>query len=388
MRRLICWMGICMLLCCLAGLAAGEEWGDFVVEEDEADLPPDYHRQAQVLMRRMTDEEKIYQLFFVAPEDLTGQKRTDTWPEGNVLAACPVGGVVLFGQNIVSEDQLRQFTASIQAQTKQAKAYPLLVAVHEAGGDVARVANKLGYPLLPSAEEIGQAGDASLAWSTGRKIADYLLPLGINMDFAPSADVITVEDSQAAGRSYGSDPRAVSQAALQMLHGLREGGVVPCVGQFPGLGGAPQRNRDGVSSMRRTLEIMRLEEFVPFRDAINDGADVIMVSHVLVRAVGDDMPASTSPRVINGLLRGELGFDGVVITEALRMSAVTGVYKSGQECVAALKAGADLLLLPKDFQAGVRAVRQALSTGEITMERIDESVERILALKIRYGLIR
>ena len=388
MRRMICLIWVLMLLGCTACPAAAEEWGDFVVEEDEVTLPPDYHRQAQVLMRRMTDEEKIYQLFFVAPEDLTGEKRTDTWPESNVLAAHPVGGVVLFGQNIVSEDQLRQFTSALQVQAKQAKMYPLLVAVHEQGGAVSRVANKLGYPLLASQQEIGQTGDASMAYDTGLQIAAYLAALGINTDFAPAADVITVEDSQASGRSYGNDPEAVSRMAVQMSRGLRAGGVISCVGQFPGLGGAPKRNNSGVSSMRRTLADMRAAEWIPFRDAIADGADMIMVSHVLVRAVGDDMPASTSPRVVNGLLRGELGFEGVVITEALRMSAITGAYKPGQECVAALQAGADLLLLPKDFQAGVRAVRQALSTGEITMERIDESVERILALKIRYGLIR
>ena len=133
---------------------------------------------------------------------------------------------------------------------------------------------------------------------------------------------------------------------------------------------------------------MRALEFIPFADAIAEEADMILVSNAIVRSVGDDMPASTSNQVINGLLRGELGYDGVVATDSLRMSAVTSSYKKGQEAVAALKAGADILLLPPDLDAALQAVRRALDTGELTMERIEQSVERILALKIRMGWIQ
>lgn len=378
-----------LLLCCCALPALSEEWGEYVVDDNEEDLPADYRYQARVLMRMMTDEEKIAQLFFVCPEDLTGEKRTSQWPEENLLGRYPVGGVVLFGQNMETEEQLARLIGDIQAQARAAKIQPPFIAVHEEGGSVSRVANKLGYDLLPSPAEIGASGDDGTAYDTGLRIGKYLSALGVNLDFAPAADVAVIEDSEAGERTYGSDPSLVSLLAGRMAAGLRDGGVIPCFGHFPGLGGAPKRNYEGISSLRRQIADMAAAEWVPFRDAIDRGeADVIMVSNVTVRAVGDDVPASASSRVIAGLLRTQLGYDGVVITESLRMNAVVSAFKTGRECVEALKAGADLLLLPKDFSSSLQAVRQAVRTGEISMERIEESVERVLALKIRYGLIR
>ena len=387
MRRYVACLLALLILCGLTAPLRAEEGDDFVVEENEENLPPDYRRQARMLMRLMTDEEKVYQLFFVSPEDLTGESRTGRWPEENVLLRYPVGGVVLYGQNIESEDQLIRLTQDIQAQADAARIHPPFLAVHEAGGSVSRVANKLGYPLAPSPEEIGRQGSEDLARQAGRQIADCLTPLGINMTFAPPLDIKT-EENELMDQSYGDDAKTVSRLACAMGQALREAGVIPCYGAFPGQGSVGRRNASGEASLRRTLDALRVIDWVPYRAAIAQDAEMIMVSHVLMRAVGDDMPASTSSRVINGLLRGELGYDGVVITESLRMSAVTGSYKTGRECVAALKAGADMLLLPKNFTAAAQAVFQALATGELTMDRVEQSVERILALKIRYGLIR
>ena len=377
-------MAFLMLIGCGTARTEGED--SFVVVEDEEQASPDVRHQARALMRLMTDEEKVYQLFFVTPEDLTGESRVSALPEENVLARYPVGGVMLFGQNIVSAEQLSALTDAIQAQARAAKIHPVIIGVNEEGGAVSRVANKLGYDLAQSPGEIGESGDEGMARAAGLYIAGYIAPLGIHIAFAPPAD--TQADTGTVGvQAYGSDPALVSRMAAAMAEGLREGGVIPCYTHFPGHG-EMEGNRLSALSIRRALEDMRNAEFLPFAGGIAGDIEMILVSHGVVRAVGDDMPASLSRRVITGILREELGYGGVVITDSLRMKAVTVSFKSAQAAVQALQAGADMLLLPADFEAAVRGVFKALETGELTMERIEESVERILALKIRAGLIQ
>ena len=378
MKRGIAFVLACVMICGL--WTAFAEVGSFVVSDDEDETAPDLNRQARAVMRLMSDDEKIWQLFFVTPEDLTGEDRTVEISGASALARRPVGGVMIFGQNIVSEEQLRSLTAELQ---KGAGLIPLFIGVDEEGGNVSRVANKLGYPLAPSPEEIGKTGDEALAKAAGEQIAAYLTPLGINMTFAPSADTFTDLDAPGV-QSYGSDPALVSRMALSMAEGLKSGGVAPCFGHFPGHGKKTGTTLSNLS-VRRLLEEMRAHEFLPFRDAISAGTDMILVSHAFVRVLGETIPASTSSQVIRTLLRGELGFQGVVVTDSLRMPAVTGNYKKGQESVAALKAGADILLLPPDADAAFRAVKQAVSTGEITMARVEDSVARILMVKIAMG---
>ncbi len=370
---------LAMLIACFSCIAYAEI-GSFVVSDDEDDLPPDLNRQAHALMRLMSDDEKIWQLFFVTPEDLTGEERTTEIRNSLALGRKPVGGVMLFGQNIVSEKQLKSLTAKLQ---NSVRLVPLFIGVDEEGGNVSRAANKLGYDLAPSPGEIGKTGDEALAKAAGEQIAAYLTPLGINMTFAPSADSFTDREDPGV-QAYGSDPKLVSRMALAMAEGLKSGGVAPCFCHFPGHG-EKTGNTLGSLSVRRLLEEMRAFEFVPFQDAVNAGERMILVSHAIVRATGDDLPGSVSSQVIKGILRGQMGFEGVVITDSLRMTAVTSNFKKGQESVAALKAGADILLLPPDLDAAYQAVRQALSTGEITMARVEESVARILMVKIAMG---
>lgn len=383
LRRL---MMVLLALALLGGMTCARAEDSFWVEEDEEMITPDPRRQAWALMQLMTKEEKIYQLFFVAPEALTGEKRTAALPEENVFSARPVGGLMLFGQNIESETQLKALTDDLQSQARNAGLYPLFIGVEEEGGDVSRVANKLGYARSPSPETLGLGGDPAQARAAGEQIAGYLTPLGINVAFSPPADTMTAADTVGA-QSFGSDPHAVSSLASAMAAGLREGGVIPCYTHFPGHG-AQEGAKLGTLSIRRSLEEMRGAEWIPFADGIREEIEMILVSHGIVRAVGDDMPASLSRRVIQGLLRDELGYDGVVVTDSLRMSAVTSGFSSAQAAVQALQAGADILLLPASLDGAVQGISRALDAGELTMSRIEESVERILAVKIRMGLIQ
>ena len=382
MRRFFC----LLLAAALLGLplcSRGEE-GSFVVVDDVDDLPPDPRRQARALMRLMTDEEKICQLFIVTPEMLTGEKYTVALPEKNVFSQYPVGGVAIYGQNIASETQLKNLTAALQAQARDAGALPLFIGVHEAGGSLSRVANKLGYAFAPGPEETGTPAEAK---ASGAYIGGYLAPLGINLDLSVPLDMPLTAEADIAGRTFGADPERVSALAGAFSEGFRENGVIPCFGHFPNDGSLNKKNYYGTAVNRRSLADMRQAEFAPYVSQIAAGAEMIMTSHGVCRGLGDDMPASLSAAVI-GILRKELGFDGVVITESLRMNCITSFYKPGEAAVMALKAGADMVFLPADLPAAVRAVSRALESGELSWDQVNLSVERILALKISAGVIR
>ncbi len=383
MRRMFAGLTAVLMMLMLFSNALCED--SYVVDDDE-DTAPDPMHQAWAMMQRMTDEEKIYQLFYVSLEDLTGEERSVALNDENALKKRPVGGVMLFGQNIESEDQLLALTDSLIRQASGAGLYPLFLGVDEEGGWVSRVANKLGYRLAPSPEEIGETGDESLAFAAGRQIAGYLAPLGINMTFAPPLDTMPDQDKPGV-QTYGKDPDTVYRLASAMASGLRDGGVLPCFTHFPGHGEKEGTLYSNIG-IQRTLDDLRGLECIPFQKAISDHAEMILVSHGKIRIMGEEDPSSCSNIMINGILRGQLGYSGVVVTDALRMQAITSVYKKGQECVAALNAGADILLLPPDLDAAVSAIKRALATGEMTMERIEESVQRILAVKIQMSVFQ
>ena len=362
--------------------------GEWIVDESEDGLFPDRLAQARVLMRDMSLEEKVWQLLFVSPEALTGEKITTALGKENVMKARPAGGVVIFGQNMSSESQLKGLTADLQQQARGAGAHPLLIAVSEEGGAWSRVANKLGYKKAVSAQEAGASGDPEKSCEAGKTIGNYLKPLGINLNFAPVSDVLTAEDAWIRERLYGADAARVADMALKMAEGLRSQGILPCFSHFPGQGSinGNLNNREVVNT--RSLADMQAVDWVPFRRAAAEGAGMIMVSNAPSRAAGDGMPACMSNVVISQWLRREIGYEGVVITDSLRMGAVTSLYKPATAAVEALKAGADMLLLPSNADAAVSGILKAVKNGELTEARIDESVERVLALKIDQGIIQ
>ena len=376
-------MALLMILLWLPALADDS----FIVVDEEENLAPDPRRQARALMRDMTQKEMIYQLFMVSPESISDSDWVTKWKEGTLLEN-PVGGIILFGQNIVSEAQLRELTAAIQADAEKAGIYPLFIGVDEEGGAVSRVANKLGYELAPSPQAIGENGSSEEAFAAGSYLAGYLKLLGIHLAFSPVADVLLTDNEELGERAYGDDPLLVANMAAAMASGLRDGGVIPCYKHFPGYGSVSGNTHTGSASTRRTADEMLACEWIPFQSGIHQGIEMIMTSHLIARGLGDEIPASLSPVVIQQYLRNTLGYDGVVISDALRMAAITDHYKPGTAAKMAIEAGVDIILLPGSFSAAVAAVEEAVANGEISMTRIEESVERILALKIQYGLIQ
>lgn len=376
---------IVLLIICMSVTALAEEW--FV--DDNADkIVPNPQEQARFLMRNMTTEEKVGMLLMVAPEDLTGEKRTERIQDPGRFSNLPAGGVILYGQNILSDEQLKQLTDDIISCSRESGLYMPFIAVDEEGGQVIRIANKLGIMPAASAEEIGKGGNAADAYEAGKYTGSYLKAYGINLDLAPVADVLIENAPELETRSYGNDPYAVAEMSLEMARGLNDTGMIACFKHFPGHGTIARNTHNVNAGHSRTLIEMQNAELIPFQKAIDNDCQMIMISHLTARQIDDKRPASLSPAVINGLLRSEMGYDGVVITDALRMGAITDEYSVGDASVLSILAGADILLVPGNGQECYQTILKAVKNGTISIERIDESVERILTLKIKSGLIQ
>lgn len=331
----------------------------------------------------MSLEDKVAGLFIVTPEALTGVDKAVRAGDGTkeALEKYPVGGLIYFKQNIQSKDQITQMLANTVSMSK----YPIFLAVDEEGTKVARVADALGLEKVYSAADMGAAGDANNAYNTYKEIGTYLTEYGFNLNFAPVADVLTNPDNKAIGeRSFGSDPAVVSAMVASSVMALEEVGVTACMKHFPGQGDADGDTHKGLASSDRTLEEIKETELKPFAAGMEAGAQMIMVGHFTVPAIDEDnTPASLSKKVITDLLREEMGYNGVVITDALNMSAISEYYDSSQACIMALKAGADMVLMPEDFETAYEGVLAAVRDGTISEARINDSLRRVYRIKYK-----
>ena len=336
----------------------------------------------------MTLEEKVNQLFMITPEALTGVGTVIQAGDGTreALEEHPVGGLIYFAQNLKDPDQTRTMLENTQEYASARSGFPIFLSVDEEGGQVARVGSNpsFGVPEIGNMSEVGAGGNTQEAYETGSTIGAYLKDLGFNMDAAPDADVLTNPANEVVKyRSFGSDPELVSRMAAAELKGLNDQGIIGMYKHFPGHGGTTADSHEGYVYVEENLEELKSGALVPFQDGADNGLRVIMVSHIACPEVtGDNTPATLSRQLVTDLLREDMGFDGLVITDALNMGAITEQYSSGEAAVAALNAGVDMLLMPADFQAAYDGVMAALENGELTEERIDESVRRILEIKL------
>lgn len=349
----------------------------------------------------LTLEEKVGQLFLVRPDALdparTPQQIEDPDAAGATaltdamratLARIPVGGVVLFGKNIADAGQLAAFTADLQAAGR----VPLLLAVDEEGGAVARLANSgaLDLPRYESAAAVGAEGPEAVR-TMYRTIGGYLRDFGFALDFAPVADVNTNPDNPVIGsRAFSADPQTAAACVRAAVEGLGEAGVLACLKHFPGHGDTAQDSHEEAAVTEKTLAALRSGEWAPFAAGIAAGAPLVMVGHITapnaLPPAESDRLAGFSATVLNDWLRGELGFEGLVVTDSLAMGAVTRRYSPGEAALDALQAGADLLLMPADLEGAYTAVVQAVESGRWPESELDARVERILAAKRAAGL--
>lgn len=341
------------------------------------------------LMTSMSLDEKIYQLFFVKPETIIESDPVVSAGEetSNALAQYPVGGIIYFSENIQTREQTIEMIKNSQDYSK----IPLFIGVDEEGGTIARIGNnvQMGTTKLPSMEKIGSSGDSRKAYEIGETLAADIGELGFNVDFAPVADIIVNKKNTEIGdRSFGEDPELVSEMVIAEVKGLQENNVSAVLKHFPGHGSTVSNSHEGNSVSLRTLEELEKAEFVPFREGIEAGADFVLVSHMtLVNATKEKVPASLSGEVITGWLKGKLNYDGIVITDALRMKAISDDYSSAEAAVKTIKAGSDMILMPENVYEAYNGIADAVENGDITEERIDSSVKKILNLKFEKGLL-
>ena len=335
----------------------------------------------------MTLREKIGLLFILRPEAIGGSMTALTQEGIAFYEKYPAGGFCLFDRNIKGPEQLAAFTQ--QLHSLGGRFSPILT-IDEEGGNVVRIAANRTFdvPRYPAMGNLAAGSDAAQkkagVFETSRQIGTYLRDYGIDLDFAPVADVNTNPYNPVIGtRAFSSDPKAAAELVAEAVRGFQEAGMGCCLKHWPGHGDTKTDTHKGYASTEKTWEELLACEVLPFEAGIEAGADMVMAAHIAAPAVtGSDEPASLSYTLITEKLRKELGFDGVIVTDSLEMGAVSGSYGPGEAAVLAIQAGADILLMPADYEKAFDAVLAAVEGGEISMERLNESVRRILQMRI------
>lgn len=338
--------------------------------------------RAEELLAGMSLREKLCQLMIVRPEVLTGESPVTAAGETTRLALeqYPVGGLIYSVDNLVTQEQTREMIENTQSYSK----IPLIISADEEGGKVGRLMYKLGTTFIHSMYSYKDMGEDT-AYQNALTIGTDMVSCLFNTDFAPVADVWTNPANTVIGdRAYSDEFGQASELVAAAVRGFTESGVICCVKHFPGHGDTSTDTHEGAAVVDKSLEELRAGEFLPFEAGIEAGVDMVMVGHITVTAV-DDEPATISHEVITGLLREELGWDGVVVTDSLDMGALAG-YEIGEVCVKYLEAGGDIMLGIPDLAAALTALETAVTEGRLTEQRIDESALRVLMLKLSHGI--
>ena len=355
-------------------------------KKDDAEISEEEAEEAwvQEQLQRLTTEEKVAQLFIITPETLTGVDVAVAAGDAtrNSLYQYPVGGFVYFSGNIQSGEQVMQMLSATQQYSMERIGLPVFTCIDEEGGTVARIGNS-GLAGIPLIENMSQVTDPQRAYTIGQTLGSYLSQYGFNLDFAPVADVLSNPSNTVVwNRSFGPDCNQVSVMVQQVLNGLHDYGVYGAVKHFPGHGATAGDTHEGYAYTDKTLEQMMTNEMIPFAQAIQNGVIFVMVGHISVPGItGDGIPSSLSYTVVTDILRNQLGFEGVVVTDALNMGAISQNYSAADTAVTAIGAGCDLLLMPSDFYSAYQGLLNAVYDGRISVERLNESVARILRVK-------
>jgi len=358
-----------------------EEYEDTEPVEDPVD--PVMRRVAEIV-DSMTLHEKICQMLIVQPDAITGV--TGTTVAGELTEAAlekyPVGGFIHFAPNIVSGEQISLFNSTSQEYT----AIPLFIAVDEEGGRVARLRTQLGAHSVRAMLTYRDDGEET-AFDNATIISDALKTYGFNTNFAPVADVWSNPANTVIGdRAYCKDFDSAALLVAAAVRGFKESGIACALKHFPGHGDTREDSHHCAAFVNKTLEELHENEFKPFKAGIIAGADMVMTGHIIVPEI-DDLPATLSKILITDILRNELGFEGVIITDSLIMNAISKHFDDGFIAVTAIGAGVDIILMPGNVDETILALSDAVKSGDIPESRIDESVSRIIRLKISIGLI-
>ena len=361
-------------------------------DNDETKVPS--AEEVEALLQKMTLREKVGQMFYIRIESLDPSIEWTTYDDlaalknqkitanmRNTNEQYPVGGIILYAWNMEDEAQL----ARIVSQIRSLNGNPLLC-IDEEGGRVSRLANNPNFHVkkYESMAAIGATGDPHNAYECGNTIGSYLKFYGFDIDFAPVADVNTNPDNIVIGpRAFSDDPAVAAPMVTSYLQGLKDAGITGCIKHFPGHGDTTSDTHTGYAQTLKTWDEMKNCEMVTFRAGIQWGCQLIMTAHIAAPNVtGSNVPSTLSPVILQDKLRGELGYQNIIITDGMEMGAITQHYTSAEAAVGSILAGVDIVLGPRDFVEAFDAVVDAVNNGTISEERINQSVRRILTLRL------
>lgn len=324
----------------------------------------------------MTLEEKIGQMLIVS---YRSSEADDNLLE--ILESVKPGGFILFSANFESYEQARKMIDDINSTSD----IPMFMSIDQEGGKVQRIKSLSDskVTIIPPMLELGNTNDEKLAYEVGKVVGEELRVFDINMDFAPVLDVYSNEENTVIGnRAFGTNSDIVSKMGLSFAKGLESTGVIPVYKHFPGHGDTKEDSHFTLPVITKTKEELMEMELIPFKNAIEESAEVIMIGHLAVPNItGDNTPASLSKEIITDLLKEELGFDGLVITDALNMGALTNNYSKKEIYIKAINAGVDILLMASPSKEAVKIIKEAVVKKEVSEESINNSVSKILRLK-------
>ncbi|MCD6397213.1 MAG: glycoside hydrolase family 3 protein, partial [Spirochaetaceae bacterium] len=340
------------------------------------------------LINSMSLDEKIGQIFIL---DLK-KKSTDKYYLNaddelkNYLDVIKPGGVIFFSDNIKTNSQVADFITELQAITN----IPLFIAVDQEGGRVSRltISQNMDFLKTPALKVLGKTNDSGASWDVGRIIGEQLSILGFNLNFAPVADINSNPDNPVIGdRAFSDNVQTVSKLVKPFIQGLQEAGVCSVIKHFPGHGDTQADPHSGEVSVNTTLDKLNNYQFVPFREGISQGAAAVMIAHIKTPGIAETMglPASVSPFFLKNILREQIGFTGIIISDSFSMGAIKNYWSPYESAKMFISAGGDMILRPVDAAAAKKGIYQAIIEGRISEERLNESIFRILAVKLRFG---
>ncbi|MBB6479392.1 glycoside hydrolase family 3 protein [Spirochaeta isovalerica] len=358
-------------------------------EKREEAAEPEQRDPVLAYMSTLSLEEKIGQMIIINARDISNSRsllEVDSFLKDRLEFIRP-GGVILFGGNLSTIPQTLELIGGLQEISRT----PMFISADVEGGKINRLtaSESLHATALPSNGDIGRMDSEDAVTMKARIIGREMSALGINMDFAPVADVLSNSENTVIGeRSFGSDPQIVGEMVAQTVKILMEENVIPVIKHFPGHGDTVADTHLGSVSVQHDLSRLKSLELIPFKMGIDSGSPAVMTAHIQVPEVtGNDLPSTLSSRIISGLLRKELGFSGLTVTDSMGMGAITRRWEPGEAAVLAVEAGIDLILNPQSPEEAFEALVQACREGRLTPERIDESVYRIISVKMDFNIM-
>lgn len=384
------WISLVLILVLLMATGCGKKSTTKKLKTEDLDEAT-LQGMAKDITKEMSLKNKIGQLFMVSVYQLdeaeSKNQTSVTSKMKQTLKKYPAGGVIMFSKNIDTPKQTKEMISQLQT----ASYVPLFMAVDEEGGQVSRVASNpnMNMTAYPSAQEVGRTYSEKKIAEMGKTQSKELKELGFNMNLAPVADVLTNKNNTEIGdRSFGTDSKKVANIVSILVKNMQKQQISATIKHFPGSGETGGDTHRGSAETYQTIDTLRDNDFRPFKSGMKAKVDAVMVSHLMLCNVTDEKePSSLSSRVVTDILREELEYTGIIMTDAMNMKAITDNYSSGEAAVKAIQAGVDLIVMPDNYKEAYKAIEQAIKSGKIKESRIDKSVRRIIYTKLKRGEI-